>query len=822
MLSCKDDSMEKAQSESKQINHSNARTSAASSPIVLGYFPSWSDTWASTSNVSSSKLASLPSHITHVFLSFAKPNLSYQKGSYDISQTGIQVPYDGPTLKAVISYLKQKGTNVIVSLGGETYWGDASAYNINYQQIKDFVDDFGFAGIDWDFEPNGGFAEIGNATNVQRFIDFINKSRALMPKSAGYIIACAPAGCGALGGLNNDDPTSKYSYSKRNTLTGDTDSFLYNFSDPNHSISLFGFASSGHMIPVFKAAGSNIDIVAFQGYNVGAAKDRTLMFDSYAYYANIYGFRVAAGTHVPNEPWGPYYTYSAQVSANLAYYIYGGGRETRTGKGDGIMIWQLLATTSVDANYTGITYLNVVSKVLNGKSTSEAISQAFDYLNAVSAPAVSKTTGTVNTPITGTVASTGTLLIFKDGAQVSTQTLTSTSWSYTPTAAGSYTFKLQTTAGTSASSQIVTVTTGTTTAPAAPTVSKTTGTVNTPITGTVASTGTLLIFKDGVQVSTQTLTSTSWSYTPTAAGNYTFKLQTTAGTSDSSQTVTVTSGTTTNGCGYPAYDATKSYPTAGTRVYYNGNIYENKWWINPGDAPTNDTYGGWKFIQACTTTNAPAAPTVSKTTGTVNTPITGTVASTGTLLIFKDGAQVSTQTLTSTSWSYTPTAAGSYTFKLQTTAGTSASSQIVTVTTGTTTAPAAPTVSKTTGTVNTPITGTVASTGTLLIFKDGVQVSTQTLTSTSWSYTPTAAGNYTFKLQTTAGTSDSSQTVTVTSGTTTNGCGYPTYDATKSYPTAGTRVYYNGSIYESKWWINPGEAPTNDPYGAWKFIQKCN
>lgn len=648
----------------------------AGNPIVLGYFPSWSETWLTNG---SSKLTSLPAHITHVFLAFGKPNLRYTKGSYDLTQTGIQVPYDGQMLKQAIGILSQKGTKVILSLGGETYWGSSDAYSINYGQIKDLVDDFGFAGIDWDYEPNGSFQDIGTAANVAHFVDFFTQSRALMPRSAGYILACAPAGIGALGGLNNDDPASKYAYAKRNTLTGEPDTYLYSFSDAQHSVSLFGFSSTGHMIPVFKAVGDKIDIVAPQLYNMGAAPRRSLAYDAYAYYANTYGFKIAAGTHVPNEPWGPYYTYSAQKSAEFAQYIRDGGAESRAGKGDGIMIWQLLAQSqfSGDANYTGVTYLNVASKVLNGATPQAAIAAAFDYTNTPptnpggtpTAPTVGTTTGQVNTAITGQVASAGTLLVIKDGAQIASQAMSSTSWSYTPTAVGSYTFKLQTSAGTSVASAAVTVTAvsagsggcgypaynpaqayptaGTrvyynskiyqngwyanpneapdesqqwgnwkfvqtcsgginppATPPAAPTVSSTAGRVNTAITGQVASAGTLLVLKDGALLASQTLSGTTWSYTPTSAGSYTFKLQTAAGTSVASAAVTVTTAPTpgggTSGCGYPAYNATQAYPTAGTRVFYNGKIYENKWYVNPNEAPDDSQqWGAWKFIQTC-------------------------------------------------------------------------------------------------------------------------------------------------------------------------------------------------------------------------------
>ncbi len=357
------DVVEENLSESSEDNKS-----ALTEPIILGYFPSWSESWTTTGQ--GSKLRDIPKHITHVFLAFAKPNLRYQKGSLDITNTGIQTPYGGATLKESVAALKSKGIKVILSVGGETYWGSDAAYDIDYQQIKDLVDDMGFEGIDWDFEPNGSFATIGDPINVQRFIDFFNNSRAIMPKGQ-YVLACAPAGVGALGGLSNDDASSPYAYSKRNAVTGESDANLYNATSPNQAISLFGFATTGHMIPVMKAVGDKIDLIAYQGYNTGAASNRKIMYDAYKYYANQYGFSIAAGTHYPNEPWGPYYTYSYQTMADLSAHI-----AANNSNNDGIMIWQLLLGDGTSSAYG---YLHIASQVLGGTSQSQAIANAENY-----------------------------------------------------------------------------------------------------------------------------------------------------------------------------------------------------------------------------------------------------------------------------------------------------------------------------------------------------------------------------------------------------------------------------------------------------------
>jgi len=340
--------------------------------VILGYFPSWSENWAS--NNQNSKLRESPDFVNYVFLSFARPNLRYTKGSYNISQTGIQTPYNGCALRESVSALENKGTKVILSIGGETYWSGANVYDIEYQQIKDLVDDMGFAGIDWDYEPNGSFAEIGSPTNVQHFIDFFNESRAIMPKSEGYILACAPSGVGALGGSSNDDPDSPFKFTNRNTLTGESDANLWNGTVSTNGINLFGFTATGHMIPVMKSVGDKIDLIAYQGYNAGGSNNRTIMYDAFAYYAEQYGFTIAAGVHFPNEPWGPYYTYTHENVASLSNHIK--QHPDRADDNDGIMIWQILLSNSNSSSYS---YMNIASMVLNGSTEANAIQNANNF-----------------------------------------------------------------------------------------------------------------------------------------------------------------------------------------------------------------------------------------------------------------------------------------------------------------------------------------------------------------------------------------------------------------------------------------------------------
>ena len=80
-----------------------------------------------------------------------------------------------------------------------------------------------------------------------------------MPREEGYLLACAPAGVGALGGQFNNDPSSPNRYDQRNVLTGESDAILFQGMQPTNGINLFGFGSTGHMIPVIEAVGDEID-----------------------------------------------------------------------------------------------------------------------------------------------------------------------------------------------------------------------------------------------------------------------------------------------------------------------------------------------------------------------------------------------------------------------------------------------------------------------------------------------------------------------------------------------------------------------------------
>ncbi|MED7789356.1 lytic polysaccharide monooxygenase [Francisella sp. 19X1-34] len=49
--------------------------------------------------------------------------------------------------------------------------------------------------------------------------------------------------------------------------------------------------------------------------------------------------------------------------------------------------------------------------------------------------------------------------------------------------------------------------------------------------------------------------------------------------------------------------------------------------------------------------------------------------------------------------------------------------------------------------------------------------------------------------------------------------GLQEYDPNKSYPDRGTEVIYEGKVYASKWWVNPGQIPGAIQWGPWEYIR---
>jgi chitinase len=100
--------------------------------------------------------AAVPGYINVVIISFVKLECTYIKGSLSFAGTGLDYSSSGPFVKAAIAVLKATAngnTKVLPAVGGATYTNFAQ---MNTHCIADLVDDFGFDGVDTDFEVGAG------------------------------------------------------------------------------------------------------------------------------------------------------------------------------------------------------------------------------------------------------------------------------------------------------------------------------------------------------------------------------------------------------------------------------------------------------------------------------------------------------------------------------------------------------------------------------------------------------------------------------------------------------------------------------------------
>ncbi|MFG1420777.1 glycoside hydrolase family 18 protein [Roseixanthobacter liquoris] len=114
----------------------------------LAYHASWYE--VQTSVAADTSLARLPGYLTHVALSFAKPDLVYA-GDLDLKGTGLLYPFSGAVLKQAVALLKarQPGIKVLISVGG---WGYFAWDKLDAPALARLVRDLGADGVDVDYE----------------------------------------------------------------------------------------------------------------------------------------------------------------------------------------------------------------------------------------------------------------------------------------------------------------------------------------------------------------------------------------------------------------------------------------------------------------------------------------------------------------------------------------------------------------------------------------------------------------------------------------------------------------------------------------------
>jgi hypothetical protein len=248
----------------------------------------------------------------------------------------------------------------------------------------------------------------------------------------------------------------------------------------------------------------------------------------------------------------------------------------------------------------------------------------FDHVHVKATMSLATAGGSVTTPTAPTIsgaspvqtgaalAGTGNqagdyVVMYRDGYPESLAITTSTTFAHGAMYDGAWTAKIARNKVLSAASNVITTNSNGNTAPPAPVITSSGATIGSNIFGTTVQSGTILIYKNGVQI-TDSVTTTSnglsfsWSYMPTDVGNYTFVLSNTSGISVASEIVsvarrrkfkvkdgifcTVPTNNIQVGSGDSAAAVTNW--TDGLTVEHNGNLTANsKLYIRDKNSPSN-------------------------------------------------------------------------------------------------------------------------------------------------------------------------------------------------------------------------------------------
>ncbi|APC94608.1 lytic polysaccharide monooxygenase [Francisella tularensis] len=94
------------------------------------------------------------------------------------------------------------------------------------------------------------------------------------------------------------------------------------------------------------------------------------------------------------------------------------------------------------------------------------------------------------------------------------------------------------------------------------------------------------------------------------------------------------------------YDPSKSYPTPGTEVVFDGKVYQNKWYVNPGQQPGAEQWGPWAFVRDHQQQNNPSDKFPLEATKFTINPLNIKEGDKITLQVFKDGTMTDYPLLT--------------------------------------------------------------------------------------------------------------------------------------------------------------------------------
>ncbi|RZA05885.1 MAG: carbohydrate-binding protein [Moraxellaceae bacterium] len=170
-------------SVSSSVSSSSLSSSKSSSSSSVGNATRRYVTYASTWNTSIYDLttANIPNYITNVNLSFVRPDTTYQKGSYAFDQgvAGFEFVEGAMTnngqktftaqqatdLRNAITALRNRGTQVWISVGGWSYSQGDQWSHFNAPRVVALAQDLGASGVDIDWESSTSICNKGDSAS---------------------------------------------------------------------------------------------------------------------------------------------------------------------------------------------------------------------------------------------------------------------------------------------------------------------------------------------------------------------------------------------------------------------------------------------------------------------------------------------------------------------------------------------------------------------------------------------------------------------------------------------------------------------------------
>lgn len=252
--------------------------------FAIGYLPTWALEGFHTVDYASSQIPTIDELYSHVVISFAKPDMTFNGTNF--VGTGVEFASYLEGVKKAIEVLQKRGVKVLLAVGGATYnnWdplaneqGLEISATRHKKALKAFIDTLNLDGIDVDYEISGA-----DSVNVERYYKSI---LALKEVTGDKLLTIAGWSTGAdciAATSHHSDCQGKLSY--------------WGNSAGRERILFKKFRDNGYIVEEL------FDYVAIMTYDGGLNRfDPINLFEN---YQAIYNGPIAMGFEIPAEAWG--------------------------------------------------------------------------------------------------------------------------------------------------------------------------------------------------------------------------------------------------------------------------------------------------------------------------------------------------------------------------------------------------------------------------------------------------------------------------------------------------------------------------------------